>query len=165
MVVQLLPPGMKNLDDAGCCHEILLVSGKLKKCLGGASVKKRKQKLLIAVEQPIQFMRQCENHMIVRGVDHFGTALIHPDFFEDGLAARTIAVAAGVVVDLCVPAVKTDAPITAESAGFTVQDGVCRFNLVQVRMCLFKVSVPPMPENLLDLKLRHDVPLPICPEG
>ena len=50
MVIQFLIPGMKNLNDTGCCSEILFVLGKFKKCFGGASVQKSIKEFLVAIE-------------------------------------------------------------------------------------------------------------------
>ena len=49
MIIQFLVPGMKHLDDPGCCPEPLLISRQFKKCFGTASVKKTIQKLLVTI--------------------------------------------------------------------------------------------------------------------
>ena len=63
MVVDFLIPGMKNLNDTGCCTEMLLISGKLQKRFGTASVEKSVQKFLVTVNEGNQFMKKCEYHM------------------------------------------------------------------------------------------------------
>ena len=65
-------------------------------------------------------MGQCKNHMKVRGVDDFGPAFIHPDFFLYGLTARAVSVTAGIVVNFHVPAVGTLTEVTAKFTGFAV---------------------------------------------
>ena len=48
MVIQFLIPGMENLNDTGCCSEILLIGCKFQKCFSAASVEKSVQELLVA---------------------------------------------------------------------------------------------------------------------
>lgn len=50
VIIQFLIPCMQDLNDPGCCSEILLVRRKFQKCFGTASVKKPIQKFLIAIE-------------------------------------------------------------------------------------------------------------------
>ena len=50
-------------------------------------------------------MRKRKNHMEVRGINDFGPALIHLDFFLDGLAVGAVTVTAGILVDFHVPAI------------------------------------------------------------
>lgn len=106
MIMKLLVPGMEYLDDPGCCAEVLFVSGEFQKCFGAASVEKPIEKLLVAVKQGVQFMRKGKHHMEVRGVNDFRPAFIHPDLFLHGLAAGAVAVAAGIIVELGMPAVR-----------------------------------------------------------
>lgn len=64
-------------------------------------------------------MGQCERHMEVRGVNDFRPAFVHSDFFLDGLAARAVTVAAGIVVELHMPAVRAAENIHTEFSGLT----------------------------------------------
>ena len=43
-------------------------------------------------------MGKCKYHMKVRGINNLCPSFIHPDFFQDSLAVRTVTVAAGVVM-------------------------------------------------------------------
>ena len=61
--------------------------------------------------------------MKVGGVDDFCPAFIHPDFFENRLTVRAVAVAAGVVVYFRMPAVGTLTEVTAKLTGLAVEDG------------------------------------------
>ncbi len=65
------------------------------------------QKLLITVNEVIQFMRQGKNHMKVGGINDFGPAFIHPDFLQHRLTVRTAAVTTGIVVKFHVSTVST----------------------------------------------------------
>ena len=65
-------------------------------------------------------MGQCKNHMKVGGVDNFGPAFIHPNFFQYSLTVGTVTVAAGVVVDFHMPAVSTLTEVTAKLTGLAV---------------------------------------------
>ena len=74
-------------------------------------------------------MRKRKYHMKVRGVNDFRPAFVHPDFFQDSLAARTVAVTAGIVMKFHMSTVGTLADVTTEAAGFAVHDGRCCFFL------------------------------------
>jgi hypothetical protein len=44
-------------------------------------VEKGVEQLLVTVKEWVEFMGKRKDYMEIRGVDHFGTAFIHPDFF------------------------------------------------------------------------------------
>lgn len=129
MISEFLIPGMKNLDDPGCCAEPLFTGRKFKKCLGAASVQKGIEKPLVAVKQGIQFMRKRKDHMKVRGVDDFSSALVHPDFFVDGLTVRAVTVTAGIIVELQMATVLTLRNVDAKVTGFAAEDSTRSFPL------------------------------------
>jgi hypothetical protein len=81
--------------------------------------------LLIHVDDGTQLGRNGEHHMKVRRVNHFGLAAVNPFFFQDGLAARTASVAAGVVVGFRVAAGFADADVYAEAPGLAGHDCIC----------------------------------------
>lgn len=87
------------------------------------------KKLLVTVDEGIQFMGKCEYHMKVRGIDHFCPAFVYPDFFLYSLTVGTVPVAAGVIVKFHMPAVRALGDIYPELSGFTVQDGPGGFTL------------------------------------
>ena len=80
-------------------------------------MKQSVEKVLITINEGIQFMGQGKNHMKVRGVDDFRPAFIHPDFLLYSLTVRAVTVAAGVVVDFYVPTVRTLTEVTAKLSG------------------------------------------------
>lgn len=75
-------------------------------------------------------MGECEDHMEIRGVDDFRPAFIHPDFFEDCLAAGTVPVPAGIIMELHAAAFGACTDIDAEAAGFAGKDGTGSFLLL-----------------------------------
>lgn len=106
MVIQLLIPGVKDLDDPGCCTEPFFIFREFYKCLCTASVQKGIEKLLVTVDQGVEFMRKSKYHMKVRGVDHLSTAFVYPDLLVDGLAVGAVAVSTGVIVEFQMAAVR-----------------------------------------------------------
>ena len=67
--------------------------------------------------------------MKVGGVNDFRPAFIYPDFFVDSLAIGAVAVAAGIVVDLYMPAFCTLTNAAAKFSGFAVHEGFGSFFL------------------------------------
>lgn len=65
MVVKLLVPSVKYLDNAGNRPEILLGIRKLQKRFGTATVEESIEERLVAVDERIQFMWKSEYHMKV----------------------------------------------------------------------------------------------------
>jgi len=95
--------------------------------------------------------------MEIRGVDHFGPALVNPDFFIDGLAVRAVPVAAGIIMDFCVAALGTDTDIAAKVAGFAPDDGTsCLFLDLGLEGGAFAESAIGIPENFLYFKAWRD---------
>ena len=66
------------------------------------------EQLLVAQEQRIQFMRKSEYHMEVGGIYDFRPAFVHPDLLIHGLTVGAVTVAAGIVVDLGMAAIRMD---------------------------------------------------------
>ena len=120
MVIKLLVPGMEDLNDAGRRAEMLFVGGKLQEGIRAAAVEKAVKQELVGVKERVEFMWKGEDHMEIRGIDHLCPALIDPDFLFDGLAVGAAAVAAGVVVDFDMAALRTAADAVTEPAGLAV---------------------------------------------
>jgi len=78
------------------------------------------KKLLVAVNEGIQFMWQGKDHMEIGGINNLRPAFIHPDFLPYCLAVRAIAVTAGIIMEFYVPAIAAPADITAKFSGFAV---------------------------------------------
>ena len=58
--------------------------------------------------------------MKVRGIDHFSPALIHPDFFLNGLAVGTVTVTVGIIVDLGMSTILTDTDVVSQGTRFAM---------------------------------------------
>ena len=114
MVIDFLIPGMKNLNDTGCCTEMLFISGKFQKRFGTASVEKSVQEFLVTVNEGIQFVGKCEYHMEIRGINHFCSALVNPEFLINGLTVGAVPVAAGIVVYLHMFAITASAYVVTK---------------------------------------------------
>ena len=123
------------------------------------------EELLVAVNKGVHLMRNGKYQMEVGGVNDFGPAFIHPDFFLDSLALRTVAVMAGIVADLDVPAVTAAADVAAKFSGFTVLYGRSRF-LLDIRLVksLCAVLLPGSLKDLLD-RIIHGRHLPCGQRG
>ena len=120
MVVKLLVPGMEDLNDAGRRAEMLIVGGELQKGIRAAAVEKAVKQVLVGVKERVELMREGEDHMEIRGIDHLCPALIDPDFLFDSLAAGAAAVTAGTAVDFDMAAFRTAADAVTEPAGLAV---------------------------------------------
>jgi len=152
MVVQLLVPGMEDLDDAGLGTEILLVRGQLQERFGTASMEEAVKKVLVAVNERVQFMGKGEDHMEIGGVNHLGPAPVHPDFLKNSLAVGAVTVAAGIVMEIHVPALGALAYVVSEFSGFAAQDGMCGFFLdIRLEVSLCAISPVGQFKNFPDL--------------
>ena len=67
-------------------------------------------------------MRQGKHDMEVGGVDDFRPALINPELFGHCLTVGAVPVAAGIIVELHMPAFRTCADVHAELAGLAGQN-------------------------------------------
>ncbi len=74
-------------------------------------------------------MRKGEYHMEVGSINDFRPAFVHPELRMNRLAVGAVAVAAGVIVELHMPAVRALGKIGPEFSGFTVQDRLGNFAL------------------------------------
>ena len=67
-------------------------------------------------------MGQREDKVEVRGVNYFRPPLIHPELFLYGLAVGAVTVAAGIIVELQMPAVRALGDMDPHFFGFAVLD-------------------------------------------
>lgn len=120
MVLKLLIPCMQNLNDSRSCAKPFLIRRQFQKCFGTAFVQEAIQKFLVAVNKGVEFMRERELNMKVGRVYYLRPALVYPYFFQDSLTVRTVAVTAGVVMNLYMPAVTALTYVIAQFSGFAV---------------------------------------------
>lgn len=115
MKIQLLPPCMQYRNDAWCSPHILLVLTQCDQSLRSTGEKEIVQKFLVFIYEVIEFMRNCEDDVVIGDpFDQFGLTLHDPLFLQGSLAAWTVTVVAGNRVDLCVPAFFTIADVITE---------------------------------------------------
>ena len=93
---------------------------KFQKRFGTASVEKSVQEFLVTVNEGIQFMRKCEYHMEIRGINHFCSAPVNPEFLINGLTVGAVPVAAGVIVYLHMFTITASAYVYTKFPGFAV---------------------------------------------
>ena len=90
---EILSPWMDPLDDARLSTQIPFVTRQGQKCLRSCLMKKGVEKLLIGTEQGVEIMWHSENNVKVFRVEDFRAALVDPEFLQDRLTVRTMAVA------------------------------------------------------------------------
>lgn len=129
VVIERLSPGMQDLDNAGSGAKKLRVGGKFQQSLGRSPVEKIVKKLLIAVDQGVQFLRNGKDHMEVRCVDDLRLSGIDPLLFQESLAVGTVAVAAGIVVNINITAFRAGADVAAHFLCFALLNRGSRFHL------------------------------------
>ena len=161
MIIQFLVPRMEYLNDTGDGTEILFISGQFQEGLGAASVEQAVQELLVAVNERIELMWKGKYHMEVGSVNDLSPAFIHPDFFQDTLAFGAVPVAAGIVVESCVPAVCAPADVAAELTGLAVFYGTGSFSLdIRQAGSLPGILLVRDFKDLADMMLSHRKHLP-----
>lgn len=123
------------------------------------------KKLLITVDEGIQFMRKSEYHMKVRGINDLCPAFVYPDLFLDSLTVGAVPVAAGIAMEFYVATVRTLGKIVAESTCFAVEDGTGCF-LLDIRLKMFgrTIVIIGRHPDFLDHKFTHGQPLPSDPK-
>ena len=149
---------MQDLDNAGCCSEVLFVRGQFQKCFRGALVQKRIQKFLIGINQRIKFSRHCKNHMEIGGINDFRFSGINPDFLKDSLTVGAVPVAAGIIVDLHMPAISTLGNVAAKRATFAGGNGMCSFPLDYRKLERRCIRIPSGVKYLLYLTAHAHLP-------
>ena len=163
--VELLPPGMEYLDDAGYSAQELPVSGQLQQGLRGAPVEEGAEEGLVCIDRRVQLCRNCKHYMEIRRIDDLCPPRIDPDLFENGLVAGAAAVAAGIIVDLHMAAVTADGSIHPKLPGLAGHDGGSRFALYRGGAERSGILLPGTVKGLLDLKPVHGAHLPSCQKG
>lgn len=126
-------------------------------------MEKAVEELLIGINERVQFCRHGKDQMEIRSVDDLRLAGINPEFFKDGLAAGTVAVAAGIVMHLYIPAFPTGIDIAAEFTGLAVHNGVSGFRLNVRRLEMQTEVMISEVKNLLNF--MHGAHLPEHQKG
>ena len=104
------------------------------------------EKLLVTVEQGIELMWKCKDHMEIGRVNDFCPAFIHPDLLVYCLTVRAVTVPAGTVVEFKAPAVRALGNVDPQFPGLAGKDGPGPF--------LYRQGIP-VPEDELPGGLRE----------
>jgi len=80
MEIQLLSPGVKDLDDTGNGAEIFPVGRKLQEGSGDTFVEEGIEELLVLIKDRIKLGRKSDNDMKIGSVNNFSLPLINPEF-------------------------------------------------------------------------------------
>lgn len=135
MIVQFLIPCVQYLNNPREGTEVFGIGRQLQQSLGRTSMEETVKKLLVAVQQIVQFMRDRKNDMEIGRIDDLGAPGIDPYFFFHGLAVGAVAIAAGIIVVFCVTAVRTKADRCAKLPRLAGENGHgslllnCRLNM------------------------------------
>ena len=160
MEVELLPPGMEDLDDARGGTQEPPVSGELQQGLCGAPVEEGVEECLVCIDQGVKLCGDGEDHMEIGGINDLRLAGVDPELFQKGLAAGAVTVAAGIVVEVHVAAVRADGDVAAQLSGLAVHDGGGGLFLHVGRTERSGIPFPGIVKDLLDLKPAHAASLP-----
>jgi hypothetical protein len=119
------------------------------------------QKLLVAVDDRIQFLRDSEDQMEVWRIQYIFPAGVHPFFLRELLAHGTASVTAGIVVDRNAAAVFADTDIDTECTCFAVPDVISCFSLSRREFMCFHIVGIKAVEYILDCTFSTHVSPPL----
>ena len=91
------------------------------------------QQLLVAVNDGIQFLRNCEYYMIIGCIKYVLFLCINSFLFRKLLAHGTASASAGVIMNADTSAVLTNTDVYTKSACFTVHDMISCFSMMSRR--------------------------------
>jgi hypothetical protein len=120
------------------------------------------QKLLVAVDYRVQFLRDSEDYVEVWRIQFIFPAGVHPLFLWELLAHGTAPVTAGIIVDRNTAAVFTDTDIDTECTGFAVPDVISCFSLSRREFMCFHVIRVKTVKDILDCTFSTHASPPLC---
>jgi hypothetical protein len=120
---------MENADISDVCTEIFAVGSQFPQCIGRCVIQSIIQKLLIAVDDWIQFLRDSEDYMEVWRFQYIFPTGVYPLFLWKLLAHGTAPVTAGIIVDGNTAALFTHTNVDAKSTCFAVPDVISHLPL------------------------------------
>lgn len=123
------------------------------------------QEGLVGIDQWVKLCRDGEDHMEIGGVDDLGLAGVDPQLFQKCLAVRAVTVAAGIVVEVHVAAVRADGDVAAQLSGLAGHDGGSGLFLHGGGRKGRGIRFPCVVKDLLDLKPVHAASLPSGQRG
>lgn len=114
----------------------------------------------------IQFLRDCEYHMIIGCTQYILLLGINPFFFRKLLTHGATPASARVIVNADTSTVLTDTDVHTKSPGFTVHDVKSCFSVVSRKlMCFFINRIKPFKDILYRTRFFHDYSPPISSNG
>ena len=161
MEVHFTPPGMENADISDVCTEIFAVGSQFPQCIGRCVIQSIIQKLLIAVDDWIQFLRDSEDYMEVWRFQYIFPTGVYPLFLWKLLAHGTASVTAGIIVDGNTAAFFTDTDVYAKSTCFAVPDVISCFSLSRREFMCFHIVGIKAVEYILDCTFSTHVSPPL----
>ena len=142
--VHFTPPGMENADISDVCTEIFAVGSQFPQCIGRCVIQSIIQKLLIAVDNWIQFLRDSEDYMEVWRFQYIFPTGVYPLFLWELLAHGTAPVAAGIIVDGNTATVFAYAYVYSKGASLALPDMISSLSLncgKLMMLLVFKVKL------------------------
>jgi hypothetical protein len=150
---------MKDTDISDVSSEIFAVGSQFTESIGRSMIKGIIQKLLITVDDRVQFLRNSEHHMKIWCFEHILPACVHPLFFWEFLAHGTAPVTTGIIVERNTAAVLAHADIDTKSTCLAVHDVISCFSLNRREFMSFLILRIKSIEHILDCtKIPHDSP-------
>ena len=162
MEIHFTPPGMENADISDVSTEIFVVGSQFPQSIGRCVIQGIIQKLLVAVDDRIQFLRDSEDHMEVWRIQYIFPAGVHPLFLWKLLAHGTAPVATGVIVDGNTAAVFTHTYVDAKSTCFAVPDVIGCFSLSRGEFMSFRILRIKAVEHILNCTGGAHASPPLC---
>ena len=150
MEVHLTPPSVENADIPDVRAEIFAIGSQFPQCVRRSVIKSIIQKLLVAVDERVQFLRDSEDHMEVWSIQYIFPAGIHPLFLWKLLAHGTASVTTGIVMNRNAAAVFTDTDVDTEGARLAVHDVISCFSLSRREFMCFHVIREKTVKDILD---------------
>jgi hypothetical protein len=148
--VHFTPPGMENADISDVCTEIFAVGSQFPQCIGRCVIQSIIQKLLIAVDDWIQFLRDSEDYMEVWRFQYIFPTGVYPLFLWELLAHGTAPVTAGIIVSGNTAAFFTHTYVDAKSTCFAVPDVIGCFSLSRGQFMSFRILRIKAVEHILN---------------
>ena len=126
MQLQVLAPGVQHRQHADLGAQMLRIGGDLDQGLGGGPHQQTVDFTRVGQRDRVQRPRERENDVEVGHLQKVGRLRLQPTRRRGAVALRAVAVAAGIVADLLIPALRTSQDMPAQrrrAAGRQVVQG------------------------------------------
>src|SRR5579872_3638445 len=132
MEQQVLSPGVKNADHTDFRTEVFGIARYFQQCLCTGSEQQVVKHSWVVQREHIEFVRHGEYYMKVAGGEKLALAICEPMFARLRLALRTMPVAAGVIRDGLVTALRTGIDVAAQRSCAAALNGPKGLELLKV---------------------------------